>query len=241
MAKFSRWLAGGLGWAFFGPLGGLLGFVLGSFLDKTEVSTSLKNTENKTTIGDFAVSLLVLVAAVMKADGKVLKSELDYVKLYFVQTFGEGAAGEAIIFLRDILKQNIDLEAVTKQIKMRLDYPSRLQMLHFLYGIAYADGRLDANELNILEIIAGYIGINSKDLGSIKAMFVIETDSAYKVLEIEPDATEEEIKKAYRKMALKYHPDKVAYLGEDIKKAATEKFQKLNEAYEIIKKERGFV
>ncbi len=241
MGKFTKWIAGGLGWTFFGPLGGLLGFVLGSFVEKTDTESPVKKSEGKTTTGDFAISLLVLVAAVMKADGKVLRSELDYVKSYFVHTFGESAAGEAIILLRDILKQHIDIKAVSTQIKSRLDYPSRLQMLHFLYGIANADGQLGPDELNILQVIAGYIGISNKDTESIQAMFVIETDGAYKVLEIEPSATVEEIKKAYRQMALKYHPDKVAYLGEDIKKAATEKFQMLNESYEIIKKERGFV
>jgi len=241
MGKFTKWIAGGLGWAFFGPLGGLLGFALGSFLQSTDTPTPVKSSEKKTTTGDFAISLLVLVAAVMKADGKVLRSELDYVKSYFVHVFGRSAAGEAIILLRDLLKQDIDVKAVSTQIRSQMDYASRLQMLHFLFGIANANGKIEPGELNILQTIAGYIGINNKDIDSIKAMFIVETDSAYKILEIEPTATNDEVKQAYRKMAVKYHPDKVAYLGEDIRNAATEKFQMVNEAYEKIKKERGFV
>jgi DnaJ like chaperone protein len=70
-------------------------------------------------------------------------------------------------------------------------------------------------------------------------MFVKDTSSAYKILEITPDANDEELKKAYRRMAMKYHPDKVAHLGQDVQKAANTKFQELIAAYEKIKKERG--
>jgi len=177
----------------------------------------------------------------MKADGKILKSELDYVKKYFVQAFGESSAGEAIMMLRDILNQDINIRDVSYQIKTRMDYPSRLQMMHLLFGVSYADGKVDVSELNILQSISGYLGISAKDFDSIKAMFVENTDAAYKILEIESTATNDEIKKAYRKMAVKYHPDKVSYLGEEFKNTANEKFKKVNEAYDKIKKERGIV
>jgi DnaJ like chaperone protein len=239
MGKFTKWIAGGLGWAFFGPIGGLVGFIAGSFLDESQNAVFRKQQPGPTTPGDFAMSLLVLVAAVMKADGKVLRSELDYVKAYFVRSFGEGAAGEAIMMLRDLLKQDINVQEVSLQIKSRLDYASRLQMMHFLYGVAMADGSIPARELEILNRITSYLGISAKDGDSIRAMFVPNTDAAYKILEIERTATDEEVKKAYRSMAMKYHPDKVSYLGEDFRKAADEKFKKLNEAYEAIKKERG--
>ncbi len=240
MANFTRWIAGGLGWAFFGPIGGIMGFVLGSVVDGSQSRTRTQ-IPGKTTTGDFAVSLLVLIAAVMKADGKVLKSELDYVKKYFVQAFGENGAGEAIMLLRDILNQDIDVKEVSTQIKSRMDYSSRLQMMHLLFGVSNADGRVHPNELDILVRISGYLGISAKDFDSIKSMFIENTDASYKILEIEPSASIEEIKKAYRKMAVKYHPDKVSYLGEEFRKSANEKFQKVNEAYEKIKKERGFV
>lgn len=238
MGNFTKWIAGGLGWAFFGPVGGLVGFLIGSAFDK-EGMPRWQGTPGRTTPGDFAMSLLVLVAAVMKADGKVVKSELDYVKAYFVRSFGEGSASEAMMMLRDILKQDIDLRGVTQQIKSRLDYSSRLQMMHFLYGIASADGIISGSEKDILQKISGYLGISTKDRESIMSMFVPSTDAAYKILEINPDSPDEEVKKAYRRMAMKYHPDKVSYLGEDFKKAAHEKFQKVSEAYEQIKKERG--
>jgi DnaJ like chaperone protein len=120
-----------------------------------------------------------------------------------------------------------------------MDYSSRLELLHFLWGIAGADGKFDSNETILLENIARYFGISIQDATSIKAMFIKDTDSAYKILEISQDATDEEIKKAYRKMALKYHPDRLEHLGDDVKKDANNKFQKINEAYETIKKERN--
>jgi len=236
MGKFAKWIAGGLGWAFFGPIGGLLGFTLGSLFESAADKAVVG--QRGTTTGAYAMSLLVLVATVMKADGKVLRSELEYVKKYFTQNFGREAAEEALIMLRDILKQHISIQDITLQIKQNLDYSSRLQLVHFLFGISVADGFTHPDEIKTIEIIASHLGISTKDKDSIKYMFVPKTDSAYKILEINRNATNEEVKRAYRNMAIKYHPDKVSYLGEDFQKMAKEKFQKVNKAYEQIKKER---
>jgi DnaJ like chaperone protein len=243
MARVGKWITGGLGWAFFGPIGGILGFVVGSMFDQgiPGQGSSQYQPGQPTTQGGYIMSLLVLVAAVMKADGKVLKSELDYTKDFFIRSFGPAAAGEAIKILRDLLKQNIPVTEVSQQIRKNMDQPSRLQLLHFLFGIAAADGIVHESEHQLIRHIAEQMGIGEKDYQSIESMFVANTDAAYKILESEPTASDEELKKAYRKMALKYHPDKVHYLGEDIQKGANEKFQKVNEAWEIIKKQRGIV
>lgn len=243
MPKFGKWITGGLGWAFFGPIGGIVGFVVGSVLDNGQVIQAGKSYQpgQPTTQGGYIMSLLVLVAAVMKADGKVLKSELDYTKQFFVRSFGNDAAGEAIKILRDLLQQNIPVAEVCQQIGKNMDISSRLQLLHFLFGIAASDGAVHDMEHKLIEHIARQMGINEKDYQSIESMFVANTDAAYKILEIEATATDEELKKAYRKMAVKYHPDKVHYLGEEIQSAANQKFQKVNEAWETIKKQRGIV
>ena len=243
MAKIGKWITGGLGWAFFGPIGGILGFVVGSMIDNTQVISGRQEYQagQPTTQGGYVMSLLVLVAAVMKADGKVLKSELDYTKDFLVRSFGPAAAAEAIKILRDLLNQNIPVTEVSQQIRKNMDHPSRLQLLHFLFGIAAADGQVHESEHQLIAHIAQQMGISEKDYQSIEAMFVANTDAAYKILEIESTATEDELKKAYRRMAIKYHPDKVHYLGEDVQNAANEKFQKVNEAWEIIKKQRGIV
>jgi DnaJ like chaperone protein len=241
MAKFGKWVGLGLGWALGGPIGGILGLAVGSIFDsgKSDVTGQPRGVREKTLRGDYAASLLVLIAAVMKADGRVMKSELDYVRRYFVSRFGEDTASEAIVMLRDILKQEIHLRDVTHQLSQRLDYSYRLEMLHFLFGIASADGSVSDSENNVINKISGYMGISDSDFQSIRAMFVSQTDSSYKILEIEPTSSDDDLKKAYRRMAMKYHPDKVSHLGKDFKKVAHEKFRKVQEAYDQVKKERG--
>lgn len=239
MGNFAKWIGGGLGWAVSGPVGGIVGFLLGTLVDSM---SNAPQSSIKTTSGDYAISLLVLIAAVMKADGKILKSELDYVKKFLVQNFGYDGAQEALTMLKDLLKQEIPVEDVCVQISHQVDYSSRLQLLHFLYGLSHSDGRMEQVELDLIGKMARSMGIKTTDNDSIKSMFITETlDNSYKILEIENTASNDEIKKAYRRMAVKYHPDKVAYLGDEFKKAANDKFQKLNEAYDKIKKERGIV
>lgn len=236
MGKYSKWIGGGLGWALLGPLGGVLGFIVGSMFDRSD---GQQRVFTGTTHGDFTMSLLTLTAAVMKADGRIMKSELEYVRQYFSQSFGPAASQEAMLYLRDLLRQEIPLRDVCYQIKNRLDHSSRLQLLHFLFGVSKSDGKVHPKEVEVIEKIAGYLGISAKDLGSIKAMFYEDTDAAYRILEIKASVSNDEVKKAYRKMANKYHPDKVAYLGEDIRKAAGEKFRKVKNAYDTVKKDRG--
>ncbi|MEZ5072819.1 MAG: TerB family tellurite resistance protein [Bacteroidales bacterium] len=244
MARFGKWVGLGLGWALGGPIGGILGLAVGSIFDSGSQAQSAAGgpgtqARGRTLRGDYAASLIVLIAAVMKADGRVMKSELDYVKRYFVTRFGDDTASEAVVMLRDILKQDIPLRDVTQQLGDRLDYSYRLEMLHFLFGIASADGSVSEAENTVLHRIAGYMKVTDSDFQSIHAMFVSQSDASYKILEVEPTATYDEIKKAYRRMAMKYHPDKVGHLGEDFKKVAHEKFRKVQAAYEQIKKERG--
>jgi DnaJ like chaperone protein len=239
MAKFGKWIGAGLGWAFGGPVGAVIGLGLGYIFDTAQESDQ-KTGYGRTTTGDFAVSLLVLTAAVMKADGKVMRSELDYVKTFLVEKFGYASAKEALKMLQNLLRQNIPLADISFQIRDRLDYHTRLEMLHLLYGVALADGQIHTTELNVINQIASYLQITETDQETIRNMFIKNTDSSYKVLGIERNASIEEIKQAYRKLATEFHPDKVSYLGEEFRKDAEVKFQKINAAYEKIKKERGF-
>jgi len=235
-SSYAKWIGGGLGWAFGGPIGGILGFMFGSMFDGMN---SGQYEYGQTQTGDFNISLLVLTAAVMKADGVVKKSELDFVKRYYISNFGKEQGAQYIKLLGQIVKQDIDVRGVSSQIGQYMDYSSKLLLLQYLFGIALADGKHDPLEVNMIRTISDYIGVGAKDFESIKAMFIKDTDSAYKILEVSPTATNEEIKQAYRELAKKYHPDKVTHLGDDVRKAAEEKFTKLNAAYEAIKQERG--
>ena len=238
---YGKWITGAIGWALGGPIGGLVGYFLGSAFDgSSKNSVSSRSYSASEQRNSFLVSLLVLAAAVMKADGKVMKSELDYVKQFITRNFGSDATPEALQALKDLLNREINLPEVCAQIKLYMNGAQRLQLLHFLVGIAQADGHVSSVELDAIKNIAAYLGIPASEANSILAMFENNLESAYKVLEIESTASDEEIKKAYKTMALKHHPDRVETLGEDVRRAAEEKFKAITLAYETIKKERGF-
>ncbi|MAZ37793.1 MAG: molecular chaperone DnaJ [Crocinitomicaceae bacterium] len=240
MANYSKWIAGGIGWAFGGPIGAIIGFAIGSMLDGASNDNRLgPGSEQPSGRGDFNVSLLVLCAAVMKANGKVKKSELEYVKQFLVGQFGAQHAKELLIALRDMLDKPIPLNQVTAQISMNMASAMRLQLMQYLFGIAKADGIVDQRELKLLQQISDGLRLSSADFNSLKSMFYVDSASHYDVLNLKKTASETEIKKAYRKLAVEYHPDKVMNLGEEYQKAAKEKFQKVQEAYEQIKLERG--
>lgn len=231
-------LFGALGWAIGGPIGAMLGAILGSVGGSAQSGTSYQRYSQQEQRNSFMISLLVLSAAVMKADGKVLRSELEYVKIFIRNNFGESAVGEALRILKELLGKQINLPEVCAQIKLYMAGSQRLQLFHYLAGIAKADGVFSESERLLLSDIARHLGLNPADAESILSMFAPKSDP-YKVLEIESGATDEEVRKAYKKMAMKFHPDKVDSLGESVRKAAEEKFKSVQEAYELIKKERG--
>ncbi|MBR4584587.1 MAG: TerB family tellurite resistance protein [Bacteroidales bacterium] len=240
-----KWILGGLTWVLTGPIGGLIGFFIGSAIDGLSGSSDNEqvkpsNRTRRTEKGDFMVVLLTLSAAVMKADNIVKKSELEYVKAFLVQNFGKEKTLKALQLLKPMLNAEIPLDDVCRQIRYNMNNSLKLQLLHYLFGIANADNEIVKEELDVLKRIATGIGISDYDFNSIKSMFiVVGKDSDYEILGITKDATNEEVKKAYKKMAMKHHPDKVAGMGEEVTRKATEKFQAINEAYDRIKKERN--
>ena len=240
--SFAKWIGASLGWSFGGPIGAIIGLAFGSLIDGSSSKTKRYNrSKAPTQSGDFEVSLLILSSLVIKADGKQDQRELDFVRHQFVQMYGKDRANHAFRLFKEINKQsNISLRQVCLQIQQMMDHASRLQLLHFLFGIAKSDGHVVASEVSAIERIANYLRINHRDYESIKAMFYDSTDNAYKILELQKGATPQDIKKAYRRMAKKYHPDKVQHLGPEHQKGAEEKFRKVQEAYEQIQKELGF-
>ncbi len=280
----AKWILTGLGWATGGPIGALLGYFIGRTIEGIGQSqgrlgdgsyrmdngvprgSSHSRFHNTGTQDDIDVALLVLIAAVMKADGNVRREELDYVKQFLRKNYTEEKGKALLGMLRDLVKPEtyIDVDAVCQQIKENTDYNTRYHMMDFLFALAVADNSYFPEENTVIRVIAGRLGINSRDYVS---MFTRHVNSRYnrggrsggssyrsssygtsgsaarkdpyRVLGLESSATDEEVKKAYRRLAMKYHPDKVEGMGEEVKKNAEAQFREINEAYEQIKTARG--
>ena len=249
MSSFSKWLGAGIGFTFGGPIGAILGFVAATVVDKFTNEDFVKEQQNyqkdfqqkraQTLSGDFEISLLILASVVIKADGKVDERELNFVRSQFVGMYGKDRANKAFQLFKGMMKKQVSSRQVCIQIRQHMPHSSRLQLIHFLFGIAKADEYVSDIEVDEIRKIAGYLYVNQYDFESIKAMFYKSSDSAYKILEVETSVTDSELKTAYRKMVKKYHPDKLIGLGDEHLKGAKEKFQSIQEAYEVIKNERG--
>ena len=257
---FGKWIVGALGWAMFGPIGGILGYYFTSKLEQLseEVETNNENQSwNQGQRNSFLMSLLVLSAAVIKADGRTTTQELNTLKRFFIKNFGANAANDAEEIVKALIFKDFNLYEVCVQVRSCMDYSQRLQLYHYLVELGACDGLIQ-REIDVIEVIGTYIGLAKEDIDAIFAQFgrynsnsgsqgsssnnsssYSNSESNYRILGISPSATDDEVKKAYRKMAIKYHPDKVATLGEDVQKAAEEKFKTISQAYEAICKERG--
>jgi len=230
---------------------GIIGFVIGSIVDfmsrgkKTKASNSGSSTgyeyyRQRATQYDFPTMLMALSAVVMKADGTVKRVELDYVKSFFTAQFGNQFTREHLQVLKHFLDNSqIPITDICNDIRNRISVDGRIQMVHYLFQVAKADGHVDDREMKIIEQLANKLGIPAMEFDSVKNMFYRSADSDYKILGIEATASDEDVKRAYRKMAIAFHPDKVAQMGEEYQKGAKEKFQQIQDAYENIKRKRG--
>lgn len=268
-----------LGWTGAGPIGALLGYLIGRGLEERRSESSHRDDSfgkyhrgpyrNQGTQNDINIALIVLIAAVMKADGDVKRSELNYVKIFLLNNYGEEEGKEYLSMIRELVKPEtpIDLDGICYQIKQNTDYTTRYHMVDFLFGLAISDSSYDEAENVTLRSIARKLGINPSDYMSIYTRHVgnrqqqssysnynqygrsehngpssrqsSRNKDPYKVLGLTASATDTEIKKAYRRLAMKYHPDKVESMGEEMKKNAESQFREINEAYETIKAARG--
>ena len=250
-----KWIGGVIGWMAGGPLGALAGFVIGSLFDSTVITTNIQTQNNDDpTIGhrnSFLFSMLVMASYIIKADGKIMHSEMEFVRRFLRDNFGEQAMNEGNQILLNLFEQRKRMDAVNpnsfkqtiydcgQQIAANLNYGERLQLLRFLAMIAISDGNVCVQEIEALREVATAMNLSANDVDSMLNLGSSNLDAAYKVLEIDPSATDDEVKAAYRALAKKHHPDRVATLGDDIHKAAEEKFRQINEAKEQIFKARN--
>jgi len=238
-----RWVAAIVGFIFFRFIGAIVGYILGSLIEGFGKRTRVYSTsgDQRVTPADFELNLLSLASLVIKADGKVSQQEMQFVQSYFVQAYGKERANATFRTFNEVVKKReIAAQPICEYLRMRTRYESRLQIIHFLFNIAQADGHVSQPEVEKIREIAGFLAVGFRDYESIKAMFFKNPDSAYKILEIETNASVADIKAAYRTMAKKYHPDKLQHMDEAYRKGAQEKFQKVQEAYEQLQKEKGF-
>ena len=266
-----------------GILGTLAGFCLGSIIDEMMDSRADSNDyntnkqdyysqgngykqyqyggqngssnahSNEEQRNSFLFSMLVLSSYIIKADNKIMHSEMEFVRQFLRQNFGEQAVNqgqEILLKLFEIQKQQgiqvfrNTIHQSCAEIKHNMNVSQRLQLLNYLVIIAKVDGYVSPEEIKALKEVARHLGLTAKDVDSMLNMengarTNRNIEDAYKVLGLSSTATDDEIKVAYRKMALKHHPDRVATLGEDIRKAAEKKFQDINDAKERIFKARG--
>lgn len=244
-----RWLGAFVGYMLYRFPGALIGFVVGSIIDTMtggkkggfQQVFNQQTRGDRVTPADFELNLLSLASLIIKADGVINQKELDYVRQYFVQAYGKERANATFKTFNELIKnRQVSAQNICTILRQRTRYESRLQILHFLFSIANADGHVTDPEVREINSIARFLGVQNLDFESIKAMFFKNPDSAYKILEIDKTASVAEIKKAYRDMAKKYHPDKLQHMDEAYQKGAQEKFMKVQEAYEQLQKERGF-
>jgi DnaJ like chaperone protein len=241
-------------------------FVLGTaaFIGSiTESKQKKKRIKKKYTIlaSDdlFSKYLLLLVAATIDSDKKKTQSELSYISKALAEHYSFKQVDGMVKFIeKSIEKGLIDIKKICTVIRHDYDIGAKVQLMHLLIGIATADGMLMKSEKGILKDIAMYMRIPFSTYTSLYKMFHFRHEGferekrrksyssslrladAYTILELDLNATVEQIKKAYRKMALKHHPDRVIQLGPDYQKSAKEKFQTISDAYEYIKDRKGF-
>ena len=252
--KKSTWIGGFLGWIFLGPFGGIIGALIGSAIGEDESGSSSRffsGEDGHTAEGNrnsFLMSMLLLASYIIKADGRIMHSEMELVRQWLRTNFGDIAAQQGDNILRrlfeasksqgaDRYKQNIQDACV--QISMNMDYSERLQLLNFLVMIAQADGRVDQVEVEALKEVALWMQMSPEEVDSMLHLEGESLEDAYKVLGCRPTASDEELRRTYRRLALKHHPDRVASLGDDVRKAAEKKFQEINAAKDRIWKARG--
>jgi DnaJ like chaperone protein len=236
-----KWFASLIGYMFFRFPGALLGFFIGSFIDQFYNTTNSRVQMTGFSNQLFEMNLLALAALVIKADGSISPKELSFVRNYFISQYGEVRAQSIFQRFNTEIKKNVQsIPDLTAFFVTHMRYETRLQILHFLFAIAQADGQISNSELDKIAQIARGLQLRPLDFESIKAMFVKDADQAYKILEIDPKASVAEIKQAYRTMVKKYHPDRLQTKDPAMVKGAQEKFRVVQEAYETLKNERQF-
>lgn len=240
-----------------GPLGMIAGAVFGHMIDKgSDIESSQDSTYGPrffySTGYDrsqmvFFVGAFSMLAKLASADGVVredARRKIDEFMRYDLHLNGNSYQYAWSVF-DNALKQDVSFESLADQFYQNFhNTPQLLQlMVDIFYKVAMVDGSLSANEERLIDYAAKTFRIAQSILDSIKRRYGVSDSlaKAYATLGLSESATEAEIKKAYRKLIMEFHPDTVASKGmaEEFKEYATKRFREIQEAYEQISKERG--
>ena len=238
MFKYEKWLGAGLGWAVGGPVGGLLGFFAGKLIEQGNGDNANSITQGLT---EFEINLAVLASHLIKIDGRISLEEVTFVTDFLNTHFDSNYSARRTQMVNHCMQKEYDLSAACDQIRVNTPYATRVQVIHFLFDVALCDGELNERENYFIFRIAGYLNVNDVEFKRIKTertAQVVAQVSVYEVLGVQRSASMEEIRNAYRKLVLKYHPDRNKTATEQEKKELSIRFQRIHEAYEQIKKDR---
>ncbi|MCQ2189888.1 MAG: TerB family tellurite resistance protein [Paludibacteraceae bacterium] len=288
-----------VGFFFGGPIGAIIGLAIAHLLWNPKDDKKQNENGEEAHSQDFRYSILVLLSAIMKADGKNMSCELDRVKATIRRYYkSESDQKSALKEFQTILEKDFNIESFCKSINVRFNFIAKSELIMELLAVAYADEVYTHNEKRVIEEIVKYLNVTSQEFNSIYTLFMrkykqgyynsqnnneqqshnnnsynnnsnsysnnsnsynsnnnrnsgnsnnnsstkkthLSVSEAYDILKVSGDASDAEIKKAFRVLAREYHPDKVSAMGEEAVRQATMTMQQINEAYDVVKMARG--
>ena len=249
MGWLGKIVGGTLGFAIGGPLGAIAGAAFGHVFDRSNEAyygqESLQPLPGEEAQFTFFVAAFSMLAKLTQVDGRVTSQEVDTINRYMMEDLHLDPEGRMVatnIFNAAMNSPNSFEDFARQFYGQFYNQPQILDMmLDILFRVSVADGSMNAKEEVLLKNAARIFNFSDRTFDAIKARYVQTSDKYYAVLGLDQSATDEQIKKQYRKLVMEYHPDRIISKGlpEEFTQLANEKFREIQEAYEILRKERN--
>ena len=227
---------------------GIAAFWAFTYYMRRQVSAYEKSqTETHNTFVFLLVNILVKVAQI---DGKVTRDEVKTIRHFF--QYNLHYPQNQLYWVKELIKEalasTVSIESLLEEFRQKFAYEPRLILLELIYQVLYSNEKVSDSELQLVRNIGEYLGISAYDQRSTEAKYQsgfrgpagpaeeFGEEKYFAILGLSPGADFSEIKSAYRKLSMKYHPDKVGHLGDEFKKVAEEKMKEINSAYEYLKR-----
>lgn len=238
MLDSMRWIITILGFIIGNLPGAIIAYIVSGFFLKKSVNVETQF-KRRNAQDAYFTALAGFVSAVIKADGQIDKTEIIYIKNSFVSLFGVERARLLMAQVKRFNEIKIPLQEIAEPVRRLFPYDDRLMILYLLQEIAKSDGEFHPKEKAVIVEIALLLDLSLEDQQESSHIGKADLESAYRLLGVSPTASDEEVKSAYKKLAVKYHPDKVAHLGKAVQNEANDRFAKINSAYDLIKTVRS--